>query len=61
VTFNYAGQPESRGLQGVSFVVKPGTTTAIVGHTGSGKTTISRLLFRSVSLSVCQPVYQSTS
>jgi ATP-binding cassette subfamily B protein len=26
--------------------VSPGTTTAVVGHTGAGKTTISRLLFR---------------
>lgn len=35
-----------RGLRGISFFVKPGTTTALVGHTGAGKTTISRLLFR---------------
>lgn len=46
VHFHYPEQPVHRGLQGVSFVVKPGTTTAIVGHTGAGKTTISRLLFR---------------
>ena len=28
------------------FKVPPGTTTGIVGHTGAGKTTIGRLLFR---------------
>lgn len=35
-----------KGLKGVTFHVPAGTTTAIVGHTGAGKTTISRLLFR---------------
>ena len=33
-------------LQGVSFVVEPGQTVAIVGSTGGGKSTIMRLLFR---------------
>lgn len=33
-------------LNGVSFVVPPGRTVAIVGPTGAGKSTISRLLFR---------------
>eukprot|EP00903_Cladosiphon_okamuranus_P012069 g11330.t1 len=46
VWFWYPSQPSHRGLRGISFVVEPGTTTAIVGHTGAGKTTISRLLFR---------------
>lgn len=46
VTFHYPEQPAEKGLKRVSFIVHPGTTTAIVGHTGSGKTTISRLLFR---------------
>ncbi len=31
-------------LKGVSFAVKPGETVAIVGPTGSGKTTLARLL-----------------
>ena len=30
----------------MSFTVPAGTTTAIVGHTGAGKSTIARLLFR---------------
>ena len=45
VTFKYPGET-SRGIHGVSFKCKRGTKTAIVGHTGASKTTISRLLFR---------------
>ena len=33
-------------LSNISFSVPPGSTTALVGETGSGKSTISRLLFR---------------
>ena len=33
-------------LRGVSFVVEPDTTAAIVGHTGAGKTTITALMMR---------------
>jgi ATP-binding cassette subfamily B protein len=33
-------------LRGVSFVVEPGTTTALVGPSGAGKTTISALIPR---------------
>jgi len=33
-------------LRGVSFVVRPGETLALVGHTGAGKTTIINLLLR---------------
>lgn len=46
VVFNYPTQPKERGLKGLSFNIKRGTTTAIVGPTGAGKTTVSRLLFR---------------
>ena len=43
VYFAYGERPI---LKGVSFRVPPGKHVAIVGPTGSGKTTISRLLFR---------------
>ena len=33
-------------LQDLHLTVQPGTTLGLLGHTGSGKTTISRLLFR---------------
>ena len=46
VIFRYPSQGDDQGLTGVSFKMKRGTTTAIVGTTGAGKTTISRLLFR---------------
>jgi ABC-type transport system involved in Fe-S cluster assembly fused permease/ATPase subunit len=46
ISFHYPGQPPTKGLQGVSFTVPAGTTTALVGHTGAGKTSIGRLLFR---------------
>ena len=42
VYFEYrAGRP---ALAGISFVAEPGQTVALVGHTGSGKTTIVNLL-----------------
>eukprot|EP00567_Pseudictyota_dubia_P018015 CAMPEP_0197435354 /NCGR_PEP_ID=MMETSP1175-20131217/2964_1 /TAXON_ID=1003142 /ORGANISM="Triceratium dubium, Strain CCMP147" /LENGTH=891 /DNA_ID=CAMNT_0042964381 /DNA_START=147 /DNA_END=2822 /DNA_ORIENTATION=- len=46
VVFHYPTQPSTKGLKGLSFRMKRGTTTAIVGPTGAGKTTVSRLLFR---------------
>lgn len=44
VTFGYT--EDHAVLKNVSFKVKPGQTIAIVGHTGSGKTTIISLLNR---------------
>jgi ATP-binding cassette subfamily B protein len=44
VSFEYT--PDQYVLKDVSFTVEPGETTAIVGHTGSGKTTIISLLNR---------------
>ncbi|MDE2200643.1 MAG: ABC transporter ATP-binding protein/permease [Rhodospirillales bacterium] len=44
VHFGY--QPEREILKGVSFRVPAGGSLAIVGPTGAGKSTISRLLFR---------------
>jgi len=45
VNFSYPAEP-TKGLRDVSFVAKAGTSTAIVGTTGAGKTTLTRLLFR---------------
>ncbi|MEP5632662.1 MAG: ABC transporter ATP-binding protein/permease [Tateyamaria sp.] len=44
VHFGY--DPERAILKGVSLVAEPGEQVAIVGSTGSGKSTIGRLLFR---------------
>ena len=44
VTFGYeGGDPVMRG---VSFTVRPGETVAVVGETGSGKTTFAKLVTR---------------
>ncbi len=44
VHFSY--EARRRILEGVSFSVPPGKTVAIVGASGAGKSTISRILFR---------------
>jgi len=44
VRFGYGDGPDI--LEGLSFTVQPGETVAIVGRTGSGKSTIVRLLDR---------------
>ena len=44
-TFSYPGA-DRPVLQGVSFTAAPGTTTAVVGSTGSGKSTLISLICR---------------
>lgn len=43
VTFAYGREPV---LAGISFTIKPGQTVAIVGQTGSGKSTLTQLVNR---------------
>ena len=42
----FAYEPRRQILHGVSFDVPPGRKLAIVGHSGAGKSTISRILYR---------------
>ncbi|WP_066250284.1 ABC transporter ATP-binding protein [Neobacillus drentensis] len=44
VEFSYDGS--RKALNGISFSIKAGETFALVGHTGSGKTTIANLISR---------------
>lgn len=44
VSFSYDGQTDV--LKNISFVVNPGETIALVGHTGSGKSSIINVLMR---------------
>jgi ABC-type transport system involved in Fe-S cluster assembly fused permease/ATPase subunit len=43
---DFAYEPERQILTGISFEVPAGRTVAVVGSSGAGKSTISRLLFR---------------
>jgi ATP-binding cassette subfamily B protein len=45
VRFRYPGA-EADALEGISFTARPGETTAIIGATGSGKSTVAQLLLR---------------
>jgi len=45
VTFTYPGAEEAM-LKDVNFIARPGQTTAIIGSTGSGKTTLVNLIPR---------------
>lgn len=45
VTFGYPGAAEP-ALSGVSFVAEPGRVTAVIGGTGSGKSTVINLIAR---------------
>lgn len=50
VTFEYPARPSVRVLDGLSFRLRAGQTTAFVGSSGSGKSTIVGLLERWYSL-----------
>jgi ATP-binding cassette subfamily B protein len=41
---NFSYEPQRAVLQDICFTVEPGQTVALVGHTGSGKTTITNLV-----------------
>ncbi|KYG43884.1 hypothetical protein M433DRAFT_5938 [Acidomyces richmondensis BFW] len=43
---HFAYDTRKAALQGLTFRCKPGTTTALVGKSGGGKSTVFRLLFR---------------
>ena len=49
VSFTYGG--EEPVLEGISFKVEPGETVAIVGQTGTGKTTLVKLVNRTYDVS----------
>jgi HlyB family type I secretion system ABC transporter len=44
VTFRYNPHTETNTLENLSFAIQPGQKVALVGRSGSGKTTISKLL-----------------
>jgi ATP-binding cassette subfamily B protein len=49
VSFHY--DPERQILRDVDFAIPPGKTVAVVGTTGAGKSTLSRLLYRFYDIS----------
>ena len=46
ISFRYEDDPETLILKNISFELKPGRVLGILGRTGSGKSTLSRLLLR---------------
>jgi len=46
VTFEYPSRPDINVLDGYTLTLSPGTTTALVGSSGSGKSTVVALLQR---------------
>lgn len=46
VSFHYADEPETAVLQNITFHLAPGQVLGLLGRTGSGKSTLTKLLFR---------------
>ncbi len=46
VSFNYPSRPDFTVLHDISFTARPGETVALVGSSGSGKSTIASLILR---------------
>ncbi|CAG8823799.1 43_t:CDS:1, partial [Racocetra persica] len=46
INFIYPARPEVKTLNGISLDIEPGTTVALVGSSGSGKSTIVSLVLR---------------
>lgn len=46
VSFSYPGRPHLSALRNISFRVEPGTSVALVGRSGAGKSSVFRLLLR---------------
>ena len=52
LNFSYPSRPDAITLRNINLCIKPGTSTAIVGGSGSGKSTIANLL---LNLDTSQP------
>lgn len=46
VSFHYADDPHHTILNNINFTLRPGTKLGLLGRTGSGKSTLTKLLFR---------------
>lgn len=46
VWFHYDDDPETFVLEGISFQIEPGSVLGLLGRTGSGKSTLTKLIFR---------------